>query len=173
MNRLVVVILLFYSTQVYSQKFICDDGEVSFFSSAPMEDISARNNKVKAIYDSNTKELVFQLKITDFMFPNKLMQEHFNENYLESDIYPKSTFTGKVLSQNLEEAQVEGDLNIHGITNRINVKGVLRKERDKINISAGLIVSLADYNIDIPKIVMYKIAEDIEISVNVDLIRIK
>ena len=84
-----------------------------------MENISAQNNKVSAVYDSATKALVFQLKIIGFVFPNALMQEHFNENYLESEIYPKSTFTGKVISQNVDVTIVEGDLTIHGKTNKI------------------------------------------------------
>ena len=86
MNRLITFILLFFSIQMHAQKYIGKKGQIGFFSKAPIEDISAVNNNVSAVYDSNTGEIVFQLKITDFIFPKKLMQEHFNENYLESDI---------------------------------------------------------------------------------------
>ena len=134
-----------------------------------MEDITAVNNKVSAVYDNDTKQLVFQLDIKDFIFHKALMQEHFNENYLESDIYPRSIFTGKVISQDLESAIVEGVLKIHGKTNRIKVDGILKKENNIVNISAKFIVRLEDYNIEIPTIVMYKIAEEIDVEVNIKL----
>jgi len=148
---------------------MANNGEISFFSNAPIEDISAQNNKVSAVYDSETNELVFQLNIIDFVFPNLLMQEHFNENYLESDIYPKSTFIGKVISQDGEGAIVEGNLTIHGKTNKIKVEGILKKHKKTVNISAEFIVRLEDYDIKIPTIVMYKIAKEIEVKVNIEL----
>ena len=169
MNRIIIIILLISSINLQAQKFIGKNGEISFFSNAPMEDISAQNNKVNAVYDSDTKALVFQLKIIDFVFPNSLMQEHFNENYLESDIYPKSTFTGKIISQNGESAIVVGDLTIHGKTNKIKVEGILKKEKKAINVSTEFIVKLEEYDIKIPTIVMYKIAEEIEVKVNIEL----
>ena len=169
MNRIISIILLISSTNLQAQKFIGKTGEISFFSEAPMEDISAQNNKVSAVYDSNTKALVFQLNIIDFVFPKSLMQEHFNENYLESDIYPKSIFKGRVISQEGENAIVVGDLTIHGKTNKIKVDGILKQEKKAINVSAEFIVKLEDYDVKIPTIVMYKIAEEIEVKVNIEL----
>ena len=134
-----------------------------------MEDISAQNNKVSAVYDSDTKELVFQLNIIDFIFPNALMQEHFNENYLESDIYPKSIFTGNVISQDVVATLVEGNLTIHGKTNKIQVEGNLNKDNNIVNISANFTVMLEDYDIKIPKLVMYKIAKVIDVKVMIEL----
>ena len=169
MNRIIIIILLISSINLQAQKFIGKNGEISFFSEAPMEDIKAINNKVSAVYDSETKQLVFQLDVKDFIFPKSLMQEHFNENYLESDIYPKSTFTGKVISQDGESTIVEGNLTIHGKTNKIKVEGIFKQEKKAINILAELIVKLEDYDVKIPTIVMYKIAEEIEVKVNIEL----
>ena len=169
MNRIIIIILLIYSINLQAQKFIGKNGEVSFFSEAPMEDIKAINNKVSAVYDSATKALFFQLKIIGFVFPNALMQEHFNENYLESDIYPRSIFSGKVISQDGKNAIVEGDLTIHGKTNKIKAEGILKQEKNTVNISAEFIVKLEDYNVKIPTIVMYKIAEEIEVKVDIEL----
>ena len=169
MNRIIIIILLISSINLQAQKFTGKNGEISFFSEAPMEDIKAINNKVSAVYDSDTKALVFQLKIIDFAFPNSLMQEHFNENYLESDIYPKSTFTGKIISQDADVTIVEGDLTIHGKTNKIKVEGILKQEKKAINILAEFIVKIEDYDVEIPTIVMYKIAEEIEVKVNIEL----
>ncbi len=168
MNRLIVFIL-FFSIQANAQKYIGKQGQIRFFSKAPIEDISAINNNVSAVYDSDTGEIVFQLKITDFIFPKKLMQEHFNENYLESDIYPTSIFQGKVFDQNTDNVKVQGSLSIHGEKNQIVVEGELFHKQDVVNIKAHFSIKLEDYNIDIPKLVIYNIAEVIEINVDIEL----
>ena len=168
-RKIISLVLLLSCFSVNAQKYLAKDGVISFFSEAPMEDIKAINNKVSAVYDNDTKQLIFQLYIKDFIFPKALMQEHFNENYLESDLYPTSTFSGKVISQSLGNSIVEGDLKIHGKTNKIKVDGILKKENDTVNISAIFIVKLEDYDIKIPTIVMYKIAEEIEVKVNIEL----
>ena len=173
MNRIIIIILLISSINLQAQKFIGKNGEISFFSEAPMEDIKAINNKVSAVYDSETKELVFQLNIIDFVFPNSLMQEHFNENYLESDIYPKSTFTGKIINQDADQTIVEGDLTIHGKTNKVKVEGYLNQENNTVNISSNFTVMLEDYDIKIPKLVMFKIAEMIDVKVTIELKKIE
>jgi len=168
-RKIISLVLLLSCFSVNAQKYLAKDGVISFFSEAPMEDIKAINNKVSAVYDNDTKQLVFQLDIKDFIFPKALMQEHFNENYLESDLYPKSTFSGEVISQRSGNTIVEGALKIHGKTNKIKVDGILKKENNTVNISAKFIVKLEDYDIEIPTIVMYKIAEEIEIKVNIEL----
>ena len=91
-RQIISIFLSFICFHISAQQYIGYNGKISFFSEAPMEDIKATNDKVEAVYDAKTKEIVFQLRIKDFIFPKKLMQEHFNENYLESDIYPISTF---------------------------------------------------------------------------------
>tara|TARA_B100001250_G_scaffold77103_2_gene63221 strand:+ start:1619 stop:2140 length:522 start_codon:yes stop_codon:yes gene_type:complete len=172
-NRLAFILLLLFNIQLHAQRFMGNNGEISFFSEAPMEDIAAVNKKVSAVFDAGTKDLVFRLKITDFVFPKALMQEHFNENYLESDVYPTSTFVGKVLANKDGGTTVKGDLKIHGKTNQIIVEGSLIRKKDLVNIYADFAINLEDYNISIPKIVMYKIAEKIDIKVNIELKEIK
>ena len=93
--RLILICLLF-SSQLIAQQYYTNKGKVSFFSEAPIENISAINEDVSAIVDSQTGGFAFRLKIEDFIFPNSLMQEHFNESYLESEKYPLSTFTGVI-----------------------------------------------------------------------------
>lgn len=173
MNRLFIIFLFFLSFQIHAQKFMSNNGEISFFSEAPLENIAAINNKVSAIFDSSTNDLAFQLRISDLVFPNSLMQEHFNENYLESDIYPESTFLGKVVNTAKDKWIVEGNLKIHGKINQIKVMGVVINKKGLINISAKFNIKLIDYGIKIPKIVMYKIAEEIDITVNIQLKEVK
>ena len=173
MNKLAIFLFLMLSVQVNAQIFTGKNGEINFFSETPIEDISAVNNKLSAVFDASTNDLVFQLNITDFKFPIALMQEHFNENYLESDLYPKSKFIGRVVNIMDEQATVSGDLTIHGITNSINVVGSFIKSKNSVSINSQFIIKLKDYNIKIPKIVMYKIAEEIEVKVNIELIELK
>ena len=174
MNKLLIILLfLLCNPKLYAQQFLGKSGEISFFSETPMEDISAVNKKVSAVYDAITTDLIFRLKITDFIFPKALMQEHFNENYLESDLYPTSTFVGKVLEIKDNQSVVKGDLKIHGKTNQIVVVGSLIRKEGFVNIKADFSIKLEDYNITVPKIVMYKIAEVIDIEVNIKLKEIR
>ena len=168
MNKIIFFILLLYSSNLYSQRFITKQAEISFFSEAPIEDISARNNKVSAVYDAETKQLVFQLNISDFIFPKPLMQEHFNENYLESDKFPKASFSGNIGKLN-KVSIATGTLKIHGESNEVEVKGSLVKSNDSVMIEAAFTIQLKDYNIKIPKIVMYNIAEEIEVTIKAKL----
>ena len=157
-----------------AQQYVGKNGSITFFSEAPIENIQAINNKVGAVYNESKGEIVFSLKIKDFIFPKKLMQEHFNENYLESDIFPISTFQGKIIKVlNNDSVNVEGDLNIHGRTNKVNVSGFLFKKDKSVKIKAKFPIKLEDYNIKIPKIVMYNIAEFIDISVSIKLDKIE
>ena len=173
MNRLIIAILFFASINLHAQKFLANNGQVTFFSDAPLENISAINNNVSAVFDASTNDLVFQLKVSDFIFPKALMQEHFNENYLESDIYPNATFLGEVTENKNGRAIVKGELKIHGIINNITVNGEIVQNTASIIISANFTVKLEDYSIKIPTLVMYKIAEEIEITVNIELKQLK
>lgn len=162
-------LLLLCSINCFSQKYISNDGEITFFSYAPIEDIKAVNKKVSAVYNSADDNIVFQLNINDFNFRKKLMQTHFNENYLESDLYPQSTFIGKLIALEGNKAKVKGMLTIHGITKEIEADGTLLKNNESVEILSEFKVKLEDYNISIPTIVMYKIAEEILINIEIEL----
>ena len=169
-RQIISIFLFLICFSANAQQYLAKDGTISFFSKAPVEDISAINNKVSAVYDGKTKDLVFQLSITDFIFPKSLMQEHFNENYLESDIFPTSTFVGKVVSHKNGVANVEGKLTIHGKANDVSVFGDLQVNDNTASISGvKFSVKLKDYTIKVPRIVMYNIAEEIEIQVSIEM----
>ena len=172
--RLILICLLF-STQLIAQQFYSNKGQISFFSEAPIENISAINENVSAIIDSQTGGFAFRLKIEDFTFPNSLMQEHFNESYLESEKYPLSTFTGVIdnfsdldlsTKQNLV---VNGSLSMHGISKDAQMKATAHMINEELYITSTFDVALEDYDIDIPKIMMYKIAELIKVVVEIKL----
>ena len=168
-RRIINLLILLSCFSANAQRYLAKDGVVSFFSETPLENIKAINSNLSAVYDSENDDLVFQLKISDFIFPIPLMQEHFNENYLESDIFPKSNFIGKVISVKNNIAFVDGYLEIHGKSNPLNIQGTLIREEKSVFISSNFIVRLVDFDIKIPKILMYKIAEEISVTVDINL----
>jgi polyisoprenoid-binding protein YceI len=149
------------------------DGFIGFFSHTPMEDIKADNNQVASIIDFSTGEMVFQVLIKSFHFERALMEEHFNENYMESVTFPKSTFKGKITNlssvdinkSGTYEVSVEGDLTIHNVIKRVSVKGTLEVVAGGLNANAKFNIIPEDYNIKIPGVVKEKFAENIEVTV--------
>jgi len=152
-------------------------GEVSFYSDAPLETIEAANKKTGSIINATSKELAMQMKITDFIFPNKLMQEHFNENYLESEKYPTASFKGKIKEQiDLTKAgtypvTAEGSLTIHGVTKPVAVKGNIISTGNDLKLDFKFQVKPEEYKIEVPSLVVTKIAETIDVTGKMTLVK--
>jgi len=163
-------LLLCSTSVVQAQKYRLSDSEVSFYSDAPLEDIEAYNAEAKSIFDAETGEIAFVVPIKKFEFKKALMQEHFNENYLESDQYPNAKFEGKLKNFNtdktVQEVVASGKLSIHGVTQQVEVPGTVRQHPSGFEMKATFPVKVADYNIKIPKMVFYNIAEEVEVRVN-------
>jgi polyisoprenoid-binding protein YceI len=170
MKKLVFITLLFIGFQSKAQLFMTTTGEVSFFSKTPMEDIDAVNKSVSSIINTATNEVAVQMRITNFVFPNKLMQEHFNENYLESEKFPSATFKGKIKESvdltvpGTYPISASGSATIHGVTRPIELKGNIVSSGTSLTLTCQFDVKLVDYKVDIPKIVFAKIAEVIKVS---------
>jgi len=176
MKRLILsVIILSLVVPVNAQKFMTKNGFISFFGHTPMEDIKADNNQVASVLDISTGDLVFQVLIKSFHFDRALMEEHFNENYMESDKFPKATFKGKIANlQSVNIAKngtydvtVEGDLTIRDATNKINAKGTIEVVAGGINANSKFLISPEDYKINIPGVVREKIAKNLEVTVTI------
>lgn len=152
-------------------------GEVSFYSDTPLETIEAANKKTGSIINATSKELAMQMKITDFIFPNKLMQEHFNENYLESEKYPTASFKGKIKEQiDLTKAgtypvTAEGSLTIHGVTKPVAVKGNIISTVNDLKLDFKFQVKPEEYKIEVPSLVVTKIAETIDVTGKMTLVK--
>ncbi|GAB3837489.1 YceI family protein [Hymenobacter jeollabukensis] len=154
-------------------KFQTQAATISFFSSTPIEDIAAKSLRASALVDAGTGRLAFSVPIRSFTFRNGLMQEHFNENYLDSDKYPKATFAGTLLNWSAatlaapgpHPVQVEGNLTIHGVTRRVRVPGTLEQQGNRLLLNARFSVQPADYRIDIPALVRDHIAKTVEVNV--------
>ena len=171
---LLLIILIFSQQDLFSQQFYTDKGVTRFDGSkAAFEPIKANNNNTVSIIDSSTGQIAAVILISEFDFRLGLMQEHFNENYLESNVYPKSIFEGRIknfnlkeLNQDFKEYVIEGVLTIKGVNNNILTKAKIRKIDEKIELSSGFSVMLSDYKVKIPKIVFKKIDEEVKINLN-------
>ncbi|MFC6876519.1 YceI family protein [Flavobacterium myungsuense] len=169
-----LTICFFVVSLVFSQKMITRSGEIKFDASMPdLVEIAATNNTVSCIFDEATGDFVALALIKAFKFKAPLMEEHFNENYMESSKFPKATFKGKVLNFSASKLSatktsydIEGDLTIHGVTKKIKTKISLILNARKITATSAFSVKAADYKIDIPNLVKEKFAENIKITLN-------
>lgn len=150
------------------------DGEISFFSEAPVENINAINKDVKALINTENNEVAFIVTNVGFKFEKPLMEEHFNENYMESHKYKVSVFKGRVIDEidftkdGTYEVTAKGTLDIHGVTVEREIKGTLTISNGKINLTTEFDVALKDHDIKIPKVVTKSIAEVVKVSVNIN-----
>jgi polyisoprenoid-binding protein YceI len=159
---------------VFSQKMMTRTGEVKFEASMPaFEEIAATNKTASCILDKATGDFVALTLIKSFKFKAPLMEEHFNENYMESSQYPKATFKGKILNFDATKLSatkttydLEGDLTIHGVTKKVKTKINLTLSGAKILATNTISVKPQDYKIEIPSLVKGKIAENVKVSMN-------
>jgi polyisoprenoid-binding protein YceI len=173
-SRIIFLALSVVFSQVNAQKLVSKDSHITFNSHAPLEDIEAQNRQAVSILDPSTGDLTFILLVKSFEFKVALMQEHFNENYMESDKFPKATFTGKITNNSAVQyktdgtyaAEVTGDLTIHNVTRTVTTKGTIEVKNGKVSARAEFIVKPSDYNIVIPAVVENKIAKEVQVHVD-------
>ena len=159
------------------ERYATRTGHVSFFSATPMENVEANNHKSTSVFDPASGAIQFAVLMKGFEFERALMQEHFNENYVESNTYPKAEFKGKVsglpegaLQKNgTYDVTVDGDLTMHGVTKKISTKGTLTVDPTGVlKASSDFNIKPEDYNIEIPGTVRANIAEEIQVKVRID-----
>ena len=169
-NLKLLIFSLLISSKTFGQLYATQSGETNFFSETPVENISATNKSVGAILNTATNDLAVSMRMTAFEFPNKLMQEHFNENYMESEKFPMGIFKGKIVEaidytkNGTYEVMAKGQLTLHGVTQARDLKGKLTVDNQKINLVCNFDVKLTDHKIEVPKLVFAKIAEVISIK---------
>ena len=157
--------------------FTVSTGSISFRSDAPLELIKASSNQLKGIFNAEKKQFAFTININSFKgFNSPLQQEHFNENYLESDKYPRASFEGKIIEDidlhkdGLYSIRAKGNLSVHGVVQERIIKCEINIKNNIVSIKSNFTVLLADHNITIPKVVHEKLASEIKIEVKADLI---
>lgn len=152
-----------YSTQV---------GSISFTSEAPLEIISATSRKMEGVVDATALSFAFAVSIRTFEgFNNGLQQQHFYENYLETDKYPTASYSGKIIEHvdlrkpGTYQVRAKGQLNIHGRSKERILKVEITSTGSALKVSSEFLVPLIDHQIEIPRIVNQKIAQEINVSV--------
>jgi len=179
MKTLIISLALIGSvlTAAAQNQFYTRSGNATFFSSTPIEDIKAINNGAVCVLDVSSGAIEVSMLNKSFEFAKALMQEHFNENYMESNTYPKSSFKGKVTdisAVNLKKTgvypvNVKGDLTIHGVTKTVEVPGTIEVKGNSLKAETQFMVTPEDYGIKIPGVVRDNIAKEIEVSIALDL----
>lgn len=171
----IILIGIIACTQaIHAQSYLTKNGKISFFSKTDMENIDAVNNQVVSVITPSTGSIAFSVLITGFQFKKALMQEHFNENYLESSKYPKASFKGTITDLSKVDFKkdgsynvpVTGDLSIHNVTNKVTVPGIIVIKGGKVSANTNFKVKLDDYKISVPKLVENNISKTIEIKVD-------
>lgn len=172
---LTLIIIALSALYASAQKHFTKTGHIWFYSHAPLEDITAHNYQVTSVIDSRTGDMAFKVTMSAFQFEKALMQQHFNEKYVESERFPESTFKGKIMDpakvdftkDGEYKAQVEGDLTIHGITKPVKADGTITVKGGKVFAKSLFQVAVADYDIKIPAAVKDNIAKTIDIHVDI------
>ncbi len=177
----ICLLAITFAGQLHAQKYFTRDGNITFAASTPLENIEATNRGATAVVDASSGAMEFAVLLKGFIFEKALMQEHFNENYLESGKYPKATFKGKI--QNIGEVKwtkdgsypvkFKGTMNIHGTNKEINGQGTITINGGRILASSTLDLPLSDYNISIPSVVADKISKTAKVNIEVALAELK
>ena len=175
MKRLMLLICgTVLSISAFSQTYLTRNGYIGFFSKTPLEDIQAENKQVYAVVDLGAKNIAFTALLKGFLFKKELMQEHFNENYVESDKYPKTTFTGTIkTAEDLTKAgvhkvEISGTLTLHNVSKPFTTSATIETQAGKIIGKSHFTLTPQDYNIQIPSLVKDKIAKVIDVDVLIE-----
>lgn len=179
MKPLLSIILIALGLQLaaqgdkYANTYVCTKGKIHFFSATPLEDIEATSNSTVCVVNTQTKKVYVKVQQTTFTFKDKLMQEHFNENYMESEKFPAAVLD-MVITDNIDftkdgvyDITLKGTLEMHGVKNEREIKGKLTiKNGVPVLATAVFDVKLVDHGIKIPSAVAMNIAESVKVDVD-------
>jgi hypothetical protein len=169
--------ILFTTALVAQDKYFTKSGSIQFVSKGNIETIQANHRSVTCVLDAKTGALQFAVLMKGFEFKKALMQEHFNENYVESDKYPKAEFRGQIVNnseiaytkEGVYNAHVKGKLTLHGQTKDVEADGKVTVKNGKLLANAEFTILMSDYNISIPKLVKENMSNTVSITVNCTL----
>ena len=166
------MVVIYFILSLFSieqeNRYIIHNSKIEFYSYAPLEDIQAVNTESVGAIDIESGEFIIKIPVNAFEFPNKLMQKHFNDSYLETDIYPECIFRGKI-----NENSASGEITLHGVTKKIEIPISKTINEENIIISTDFKILLKDHKIKIPRLLFQNIAEEIEVKVSSEFIKYK
>ena len=166
--------VMLLATATFAQKYFTRSANISFYSDTPVEKIEATNHQATSVVDLEKNEMVFSVLMKSFEFEKALMQEHFNEKYVESDKFPKAQFKGTFKAEKAVDLSkdgeypvtVSGTMNIHGVDKQVTTKGTFTVKGGKLIGKSEFKLKVADYDITIPGVVKDNIAEEVKITVD-------
>jgi hypothetical protein len=173
-RSIIIIGFIAFNLGLHAQQYFTMNGRIAFFSKTLMEDIQAENNQVISVIDFKTGSIQFSLLNNAFHFPKAKMEEDFNDDYIESAKYSKSTFKGMsadISKISLDKdgtynVQVTGDLNLHGVTKKVSAPAVIKIKDGKVSGTSSFKLAVSEYNIKIPAVVSNKVSNSIEITVS-------
>jgi len=173
-KAILAIIVLVAVNRANAQIYTAKDGgtEITFFSSSPLEDITATNKGAGVVLNTTTSDIQLRISIIKFRFKNALMEEHFNENYMESQKFPNTVFKGKInekidfTKEGETKVTVTGKIDMHGVTKDATIDGTVTKKGNEISIATKFKVKVADYNIKVPSLYVKNIAEVVDVTVS-------
>ncbi len=171
---IIMLFFLFITSANAQNRFFTRTGKVYFLSDAPLEKIDAKNSQATSVFDASTGQFEFAVLMKAFEFEKALMMEHFHENYVESDKFPKSVFKGVIsdiskidfTKDGVYPVLYKGTLMLHGVTKEIEGKGVFNVKGGKIAGHSDFSILLSDYKIEIPSLVKEKVSNSVKIVVD-------
>ncbi|MCW3160195.1 YceI family protein [Chryseobacterium oryctis] len=178
-NLILIIVALLFSNLTLAQKYSSKTGKITFEASVPLfEDVFAQDDNNVIVLNVDTGDLASISIVKNFHFKTKLMEEHFNESYAETAKYPKATFTGKILnfdksklSTSPQKYTIQGKLNFHGVENPVTSNAMIYMKDEKIYMQGSFVAKAVDYKVKIPKMVMKKIAETVNVEYNYILVK--
>ncbi|PKA98522.1 YceI-like domain-containing protein [Flavobacteriaceae bacterium MAR_2009_75] len=169
MNTIIALVFSFTCFCAFSQdKIIARQGQVSFFSYTSVENIEAANNQVLSIIDLSNGDIAVSMLMRAFVFKKALMEEHFNESYVESDLYPKLEFEGEIVDFKVDATtaqtkMVKGEMTLHGVTREVEVKAQIEPKENAYVLSGEFDVGVSEYEINVPPLLRPNIAKVINV----------
>ncbi len=175
-RTLFIILIILTGGAVHAQVLSVKKGSVNFRSDAPLELIKASSDDLKGKLDLNKKIFAFFIRINSFQgFNSPLQKEHFNENYLETKLYPDATFSGKIIedidlsADGIYTIRAKGKLTVHGVAQERIIKADITVKDGKVSLSSLFTLMLNEHNIPVPKVVHEKLASEIKIVVKAEL----
>jgi polyisoprenoid-binding protein YceI len=159
-------------TSVFSQIYMGKSCEITFFSSAPLENISGVNSTTKPIVNAANKDVLVKVSIQGFKFEQELMREHFNENYMESDKYPHAVFKGRInedidlKKDGVYKVTITGKLNVHNVEKERTLEATVVVKGGEISVTSKFLINLKEHGITVPELLFQKIAENVEVKIS-------
>lgn len=177
MKKYIIIALFFVSFGFSQDKILTKNGKITFEASVPsFEEVKGKNEAVTCVINTKTGEIASLALVKGFRFKIALMEEHFNENYIESDKYPKATFKGKIesfdyskVTKDVKTYTIKGKLELHGKSKDITITATIKKSADGTSLVSNFTINTDDFGIEIPNVVSKKVSKKVEVTLDFNL----